>query len=184
MMEHMKLVHPHIDWEASFVEALAEFDREQILGFWNYRLPILSVSEYIERTKINARGEGLPLGMVPSHTFWLIDNDEFVGHVNIRHHLTPRLTLIGGHIGYAVRPSMHSKGYGSALLKLALPQAKMLGIRQPLITCDPPNIASRKIIEKNGGVLRDEVVVDGRPILRFDIQVVAKRSVTFSEVSP
>jgi len=171
MMVAMQLVQPSIDWEASFEQALAEFDQDQISGFWNFRQPILSVQEYIERTERNTKGEGLPFDMVPSSTFWLIDNDQFVAHVNIRHHLTPRLTLLGGHIGYAVRPSMHGKGYGSKLLELALPKAKGLSIAQALITCDPPNVASRKIIEKNGGVLRDEIVVDGRPILRFSISL-------------
>lgn len=165
----MQLVVPDLAWKESFAEALQEFDEASINGFWNYRTPITSISEYIERTQAFFRGEGLSTSMVPSSTFWLIDQESFIGHVNIRHNLTPRLSLLGGHIGYAVRPSMQGKGYGSSLLSLALPKAKALGITNVLITCDIDNQASRKIIEKNGGKLLDAVVVEDRPVYRFRI---------------
>jgi predicted acetyltransferase len=42
------------------------------------------------------------------------------------------------------------------MLTAALPVAQALGIDPALLTCDAPNIASRKVIEANGGVLEDK----------------------------
>ncbi|HZE87234.1 MAG TPA: hypothetical protein VE090_03425 [Methylomirabilota bacterium] len=47
--------------------------------------------------------------------------------------------------------------YGKEILKLALPQAKRLGITKVLITCDDTNIGSQKVIEANGGILENIV---------------------------
>jgi predicted acetyltransferase len=41
------------------------------------------------------------------------------------------------------------------MLAAALPVARSLGIDPALLTCDADNIASRKVIEANGGVLED-----------------------------
>ena len=40
------------------------------------------------------------------------------------------------------------------MLTAALPVARALGIDPALLTCDAPNIASRKVIEANGGALK------------------------------
>ena len=42
------------------------------------------------------------------------------------------------------------------MLRAALPLAKGLGIDPALVTCNPTNMASRLVIERNGGVLEDE----------------------------
>ena len=44
----------------------------------------------------------------------------------------------------------------TSMLTVALPVARALGIDSALITCDEDNIASRKVIEANGGVLEDK----------------------------
>jgi predicted acetyltransferase len=44
------------------------------------------------------------------------------------------------------------------LLRLTLDEARDLGLKQVLITADSPNVASWRIIEKNGGVLRSEAL--------------------------
>jgi predicted acetyltransferase len=62
----------------------------------------------------------------------------------------------GGHIGYDVRPSMRRRGYATAMLREALPIAKSLGIDPALITCRQDNVASRKVIEANGGIFDDQ----------------------------
>jgi predicted acetyltransferase len=49
------------------------------------------------------------------------------------------------------------------MLRLGLPIANQLGINPALLTCDATNIASRRVIEANGGRLTD--ASDG--ILRF-----------------
>ena len=42
------------------------------------------------------------------------------------------------------------------MLRTALPVASGLGIDPALVTCDTGNVASRRVIEANGGVLGDE----------------------------
>lgn len=51
-------------------------------------------------------------GIVPETTYFCLDLDRniFVGAVTIRHYLTEKLTLHGGHIGDGIRPSEHRKG--------------------------------------------------------------------------
>ena len=44
--------------------------------------------------------------------------------------------------------------------KKHLPTKPKLGLKKALVTCDKTNIASAKIIEKNGGVLENEIFVD------------------------
>ncbi|WP_208919150.1 GNAT family N-acetyltransferase [Paenibacillus uliginis] len=61
----------------------------------------------------------------------------------------------GGHIGFVIRPSERSKGYGKLLLKELLDKAKEKQISEVLLTCDEDNAASRRIIESNGGRLKD-----------------------------
>jgi predicted acetyltransferase len=42
------------------------------------------------------------------------------------------------------------------MLHDALPVARRLGINPALVTCDVTNVASRKVIEHNGGILEDQ----------------------------
>lgn len=102
-------------------------------------------------------------GIVPETTYFCLDLDRdiFVGAVTIRHYLTEKLTLNGGHIGDGIRPSERRKGYASAMIGLALIEAKKLGITKVLMCCEKRNIASAKSIMNNGGVLENEVVIDG-----------------------
>lgn len=164
----MELIEPSAIYQESFLELLQELKDHSISGFWNFRNdPSLDITSYIEHTKKEAEGKNLPENFVPATTYWLVDKNEIVGHVQIRHRLTPGLERRGGHIGYAIRPSRQKQGYGSEILRLALSKASNFGIQKVLITCDENNIASRKIIEKNGGKLQDEIEVNGIPILRF-----------------
>ena len=100
---------------------------------------------------------------MPATTMWWADGDEYLGRLTIRHRLTPSLLMVGGHIGYDVRPSARRRGHATAMLAAALPVAHGLNIDAALITCVVGNVGSRKVIEANGGVLED--VRDG--MLRF-----------------
>ena len=104
-----------------------------------------------------ARGIGLEDWMVPSSTFWLMEDGVPVGQGNIRHRLTDALRERGGHIGYAVDGTKWGRGYGKALLGLMIQEARRMGITEELlVTVHPDNTASRKVAEANGGELRRE----------------------------
>ena len=101
--------------------------------------------------------------LVPDSTFFCLDEERniFVGAVNIRHYLNESLLLNGGHIGDGVRPSERRKGIATQMIHLALLECKRLGIENVLMVCDKENIGSAKSIMKNGGVLENEINVDG-----------------------
>lgn len=100
---------------------------------------------------------------VSSSTYFCLDEERniFVGAVNIRHTLNDSLLLSGGHLGDGIRPSERNKGIGTKMIASALQICKELGIKKVLMTCDKSNIASAKTIIKNGGILENEITVDG-----------------------
>lgn len=158
---------PDIKYKDSFLEALAEFHAA------GRPIPILNLDresikndfpDYVQKLIDQSKGKRLPQGWIPHTTYWIIDNDEFIGVINLRHRLTPSLEKFGGHIGYAIRPTKREKGYGAKALKMLLPIAFNMGIKKILITCDIDNIVSIKIIESNGGVLQDEIQKEGEEV--------------------
>ena len=63
------------------------------------------------------------------------------------------LERIGGHVGYVVVPECRGRGYATAILAKAVAIARdELGIARVLVTCEENNLASIKVIERNGGV--------------------------------
>ena len=93
--------------------------------------------------------------------FWLIDHGEYVGQLSVRPNLdTPYLITYGGHIGYGIRPSLRRRGYGQIILSLALEKCRDMGLNRILITCDSDNLASKKIIERNGGEFESAMNMD------------------------
>jgi len=154
----MKLVFPSVEYKETFLEALEEFRNEKgrrqspVDGLEKLYAGSKDFEEFVTKLLGYAEGKFLPEGYVPSSAYWLVEGNRFIGSVDIRHSLTEHLREIGGHIGYAIRPSEREKGYGNKILELALPKAKELGIIRVRITCDEDNAPSRKIIEKNGGI--------------------------------
>ncbi|MEZ3473450.1 MAG: GNAT family N-acetyltransferase, partial [Lachnospiraceae bacterium] len=106
-------------------------------------------------------------------TFFCLDEDRniVVGAVNIRHYLNEALLLNGGHIGDGVRPSERRKGIATKMISLALDECRKLGIPKVLMVCDKDNVGSAKSIQNNGGVLENEIVVDGVVEQRYWIEL-------------
>lgn len=143
----MQLVKPDIKYEDSYKKALEEAGAEiQDSGLAKPSLN-QTFAEFIAMYKKQEEGKNLPEGYVPASMFWLIDKNEFIGRLQIRHKLNKFLFNEGGHIGYFIRPSKRRMGYGKKILQLGLEKAKKLGIKNVLITCDITNAGSKKIIE-------------------------------------
>ncbi len=83
-----------------------------------------------------------------------------MGVINVRHHLTPALQVVGGHIGFSVALPHRRKGVATRMLAQALMRCKSLGLAKVLLTCDADNKASIGTIESNGGVLDREAYCD------------------------
>jgi predicted acetyltransferase len=113
----------------------------------------------VRRLDENALGINLAPDHVAQSTYWLQDGAGVVlGGIRLRHTLDPLLAHEAGHIGYDIRPSKRQRGYGTAQLGLLLPIARERGLDHVLVTCKRDNIASAKIIERNGGILENEVL--------------------------
>lgn len=150
---------PDAGFQRSFLEALEEFRAE---GAWVDLDSLLMgdpdvFGRYVERVRAEALPDApRPPGWVSATNLWYVEGDEFLGRLSIRHQLTESLRRVGGHIGYEVRPSARRRGYATDMLRRALPLARDLGIDPALVTCDTVNVASRKVIEHNGGRLAEE----------------------------
>lgn len=118
-----------------------------------------------------AAGTDLPQGKapVPQTDYFLMRGSRIIGSCRLRQGLNDSLRVIGGHIGYDVRPSERGKGFATRMLALALEKARALGLERVLLTCDKDNAGSAQVIRKNGGVLEDEVISprSGKPSQRY-----------------
>jgi predicted acetyltransferase len=136
--------------------------------------PQSSIASYLHRLQDNDGGMDMPGGMVPETTFWLLDDaDRLVGTTRLRHLLTPEWRAWCGHIDYYVRPGERGKGYGHAALTLTLNEARELGLNRVLVTVETTNERSLRVVERQGGRLEDERVLeaDNVPYRRYWINV-------------
>jgi predicted acetyltransferase len=133
------------------VRAHEELAREGLEFLHGYE-PDMDWADFLDRTERLRQGIGLSETWVPE-TFLVAEvGGQIVGRVSIRHRLNPSLRLVGGHIGYSVRPRFRRSGFAGKILDLALIEARNLGIGEALLTCDADNAASRRVIESHGGV--------------------------------
>ncbi len=156
----MQLVLPSLKYKREFLEALEESKNETGDTRLSQAEENESFEDYVKRTNDNSKGQNLLKSHVPASTFWLIDKGELIGRTQIRHELNDFLLKANGHIGYYIRPSKRKMGYGKEILRLALLEAKKLGLSKVLIDCDEDNTGSWKIIEANGGELENVVEIE------------------------
>jgi predicted acetyltransferase len=157
------LATPDARFHRSWAEAVAEFadDGSQMHGSGLWEFDELDTTEAGCRAiaarlaELGDPAYELPDGKVHSSYFWIVEGEEFVGYLALRHTLNDWLLNEGGHIGFSVRPSRRRQGYAAKALALALPEAAALGLDRVLLTCDEDNTASARTIETNGGVYED-----------------------------
>lgn len=107
---------------------------------------------------------------VPTTTLFCFENGAIVGAVDIRHHLNRRLVNIGGHVGYGVCQSRRGHGIASFMLQETKLLLKELGVNKVLMTTNPKNTASQKVIKKHGGYeIEPYVKKNGNLVSRFEI---------------
>jgi predicted acetyltransferase len=152
-----QLILPSVKYKDSYLSAVREYKAENLLNYRTININDLEkdFEKYIEDIKNQSKGIGLPQGHVPHTVFWLVDDEGYIGKLDLRHYLNDYLKVIGGHIGYNIRPTRRRQGLGKLILKLGLEEAKKRGIKEVVITCDVDNVASSKIIEANGGQFED-----------------------------
>jgi predicted acetyltransferase len=159
----LRLVAPCEAFAASYVEALREGYRRGVQpatapdAIDRIEADFLG---WLTRSMIPPRAIGTPDGStfepVPSAEFWAVAGHVFVGSISIRFTLNALLERYGGHAGYGVRPSLQGRGHATRMAELAKDMLRKRGDTEMLISCSPDNLASRRVIEKIGGVLLRE----------------------------
>jgi predicted acetyltransferase len=162
----MQLVPPSVDRLLSYVAALKRGWSPD-----NVKVAAVSIEElaHIEKDPrsfvenlTDREGKGPPIVLpdgssaarLSGFRLWLWDT-EFCGSIGLpwqpgTSELPPHVL---GHIGYAVVPWKEGRSYAKLALKLMLEHASAQGLEYVEITTDPNNVASRRVIEANGGVL-------------------------------
>jgi len=156
----MRLTLPRLDLGASFIAALEEgfqFGDGKTKSALEIAAIEIGLGPYL--ALLNAQGgrvslpNGTEIERLPYSALWLTDGQEYLGTFNIRYRLSPSLRFRGGHIGYAIRPGCQGRGLATAGLELMLEHARAAGIGRAILTCADTNLASAKVIERNGGRL-------------------------------
>lgn len=162
-----KLILPAVDLAesyASYVEELREKDELPVP--FVLRMEFDRFEELVDSLHGFPQGVGVAKGLVEHTTFWLIDADRnLLGVSNLRHRLTPRLLMGGGHIGFGVRPSARGRGIATRQLALTLREARKMDIEKAMLSCFETNLASAAVIRRNGGVLDSTFVDDEGNVL-------------------
>jgi predicted acetyltransferase len=163
---------PYLSAELSFLEALAEgFTPGEESPFSLAVMQAIGsdVKAYyesrIDLSKPITLRNGEVVPKIGQKEFWLVENDDtFIGQISLRvSELPDHLLEMGGHIGYSIRPAVRGKGYATKMLGLLLQKIDKQEYPNILITCNEGNIASAKVIEKNGGILQDIIDTEYSP---------------------
>lgn len=169
---NLRLVKASPQYCSQITDMLEEWyaSGETIVPYSIRRLDYHDFAYYCDNLEIKDASGGL----VPDSTFFCLDEDRnrIVGAVNIRHYLNEALLLNGGHIGDGVRPSERRKGIATNMIALALAECRKLGIEKVLMVCNKDNSGSAKSILNNGGVLENEIEVNGVVEQRYWIHLI------------
>jgi predicted acetyltransferase len=164
--EDLQLDTPRFEWLASYAHALQagwspdntrDVSAEQLAALKSD--PAKFLASLTEQGGVITLPDGSTRPRLPFIRLWMWDGT-FCGTISLRWQpgsdsLPPHVL---GHVGYAVVPWKRRRGCASHALGVILDKAREVGLRRIEITTDPDNVASRRVIEKNGGRLAGEIV--------------------------
>jgi len=173
--DELELVFPTPEYKNQVEEYLQEFfdnGEYEIAGDGGLDR-IKNFDEWLKKIQNDLSEESIENNRIPATLYLTIrkSDNRVVGNLQIRHKLNEKLLQYGGHIGDSVRPSERRKGYATEQIRLALEKCKKLGIDNVLMDCDKTNIGSAKSIQKNGGILENEICVDNKLVQRYWISL-------------
>lgn len=177
----LELIFPTKEYKKEVEEYLQEFldnGENEIAGDGGLD-KIRDFDKWLEKVQNDLSIDTIDKDRIPATLYLTIrkSDKKIVGNLQIRHFLNEKLLNYGGHIGDSVRPSERRKGYATEQIRLALEKCKGLGIDNVLMDCDKTNIGSAKSIQKNGGILENEIYVGNEVVQRYWISL-KKRFVT------
>jgi predicted acetyltransferase len=153
----LHLVEPNEDMREQYLEYIDAFRAAGESGHQDKReREVSDFAGFVRKCRDEAAGRNLTGTYVPMTSYWLVSGGRIVATCRLRHWLNEVLEWHGGHIGYDARPDERCKGYATRMLAMVLEKARELGLTRVMVTCDKENIASARVIQKNGGVLDSE----------------------------
>lgn len=179
--DELELLFPTKEYKKEVEEYLQEFldnGENEIAGDGGLDR-IRDFDKWLEKVQNDLSIDTIDKDRIPATLYLTIrkSDKKIVGNLQIRHFLNEKLLNYGGHIVDSVRPSERRKGYATEQIRLALEKCKELGIDNVLMDCDKSNIGSAKSIQKNGGILENEIYVENELVHRYWISL-KKRFVT------
>lgn len=163
----MQLIRPDRQRLPLFVEAMERSLAESSLEQWYAQEQLRMAREESELFLAQTQdmvgvgtiriAEGVEVPRLPGFTRWMWDG-ELSGVINFRWQTgtTALPPTCLGHIGYEVFSWKRQQGYATSALAQMLNEVRPLGIPFVELTTNPDNIASQKVIAKNGGVFVEE----------------------------
>lgn len=168
------LVKPSLKYKEQIMAFRQEFLLNNEIAYGTQHLyDAGSFEEWLEKVQRNEKQENVESGRPPSYEFMAIrkEDEKIVGMINVRYNLTGDMLMYLGHIGYCVRKSERQKGYAAEMLRLALIEAKKIGLCKVLLTVDSDKTASIATMKKNGAILENEVPYNNKITQRYWIEL-------------
>lgn len=166
----MELVWPDAQYLSGYVDALQQGwspDNLRPQTALEHLARIETDPNRFLREQVDREANGPPITLpdnstvarLPGYTLWMW-NGEFCGSIGLRWQLgtTELPPYCLGHVGYSVVPWKRRRGYAARALQLLLPYARAEGLPYIELATDADNVASRRVIESNGGTLMARVV--------------------------
>jgi predicted acetyltransferase len=148
--------------EAAYLDMVADFeDAGELYGWNDAETARADFAAFARDLAAEARGEGLPPGVPAQTTYILLDAEgRALGELRFRAEpgaTEDQMLASNGHIGYNVRPSARGQGYATRMLALALERACATGLARVMLPVKDDNLASVRVVERNGGQLERRV---------------------------
>lgn len=159
------LILPNIQYKDAFLIMAKDLDSE---GHW-WGPPLQKIEQnfqsYLQKLEDMRHGLNLDPNQASGTEFWILHEQQIAGRLKVNDELKDWMKIRGGHIGYGISAPFRNKGLATSALQEALQFAKDKGLNDILMTCDDDNFGSIRVIEKNGGILQDKILAEGRSII-------------------
>lgn len=118
---------------------------------------------------LEADGVLRPDGTGATTYWWIVEGDEVLGGIALRHGGPPERTLVVGSVGYGVRPSARGRGLATWALGEVLGRAASYGLDRLVVVCRDDNLASARVAEHHAGVLVEVRETPSGAVRRYEV---------------